>query len=92
MLKVSGSYQGSFQSLETGRELGWGFRGLRPTGPQAVGSGWSVQGEKPGKDLKGTLGKYLAKYYSWVGHEGQRIKWNEKPSIPNLPGSKKLLV
>lgn len=60
---------------------------------QAMGSRWWLQGEKPGNDLKGSLRKYLAEYYSWVGYEAQRIKWNENPSILNaLPGSNKLLV
>lgn len=58
-----------------------------------MGFRWWLRGEKPDNGLKGTSGKYLAEYFSGVGYEGQRIKWNEKPSILNaLPGSNKLLV
>ena len=66
------SQGGAIQSLEAERELGdtWGL-GVLPTRHEAVGLGWWLQGEKSGKDMKGTLEKYVVKYCSQVGYDGK---------------------
>ena len=50
------SQGGAIKSLEAERELGdiWGL-GVLPTRREAVGLGWWLQGEKSGKDIKGSL-------------------------------------
>ena len=70
MLRMSQG--GTIKSLEAERELGdiWGL-GVLPTRHEAVGLGWWLQGEKSGKDMKGTLEKYVVEYCSQVGYDGK---------------------
>lgn len=71
LVKVSGSHQGSFQSLETGRELGWGFQGLRPTGP-LVGAGRKArQGSE--RHFRKISGRIL--FMGWAWGAKDKMEW-----------------